>query len=256
MRNPRNVGIDHDDEIRVVEVRRGIVAEMQWMVVGKVDVCGIGMLDHRQRERLGQRDQTRNRCRIAPQHARDDERPLGVRDQPRHRGQRLGRRRRRHHRRLEFLGRVAEFAISLGQHLARQAQIDGAARLRHRDRKRAAHHGFELLEVAQLVVPLDELAHDRALIERLLAPMDQRVAAAGHPRLGQRRAAGAQHQRHVGAKRVHQRAERVGRAGRGMDHRHRRLAGHQVVAVRHADGAALVRDHHRARRSLAVDDAF
>ena len=71
--------------------------------------------------------------------------------------------------------------MCLGQYLTRQAQIDRAARLRHRDRERAAHHGLELREVAQFVVPLDELAHDRALVERLLAPMDQRVAGAGHP---------------------------------------------------------------------------
>ncbi len=138
-------------------------------------------------------------------------------------------------------------SISCGQHLARQAEVDGALRLRLRNRQRPVDDAFEVDAVAQLVVPLDPLAHHAALVARLLRPVDAAVARALEPALGQRRAAGGEQHRHVVAAGVDQAAGRVGGAGDRVHHDDLRLASHHRVAGGHRHRGDLVRDGHRLR---------
>src|SRR5213079_1307351 len=56
--------------------------------------------------------------------------------------------------------RPSALAVTLAEHLARERQVHGALRLGLGDREGAVHDRLELGEVPQLVVPLDELAHD------------------------------------------------------------------------------------------------
>jgi hypothetical protein len=71
-------------------------------------------------------------------------------------------------------------AEALRQHLARQRDVHRALRLALADGERAVEHGLDLLGVAQLVVPLDELAQHAALVEVLLRPVDVVVARRRH----------------------------------------------------------------------------
>ena len=68
----------------------------------------------------------------------------------------------------------------LGEHLARQGEVNRSRRLRGRDGERAIDHRFHLRPVAQLVIPFDELAQHARLVVHLLAPMDIGVARAGN----------------------------------------------------------------------------
>src|SRR5207249_9991379 len=85
------------------------------------------------------------------------------------------------------------------------------------DREGAVHDGLELSEVAQLVVPLDELAHDRPLIEGLLRPVDLALAAPAEAGLGDRVASRREEHRYPAAGGVDDAAERVGRADDHVD---------------------------------------
>ena len=87
----------------------------------------------------------------------------------------------------------------LGQHLAGEGEVDGPRRLAAGDGERPIHNRLELGEVAQLVVPLHELARQPGLIEGLLRPVDLAVAAAEHALLGDGRAPGGEEDRYLGA---------------------------------------------------------
>ena len=143
----------------------------------------------------------------------------------------------------------------ISQHLARQCQIDRAARLAHGDIERAVDDGINRLAFAQLVVPLDEFAHHAALVERLLAPMDRAVARRHVAGLGDWRAPGGQQHRHVVARGIHQAADGVGGADGDMHHDGGRLAGGAVIAVRHRHRDVLVRHRDETREFLVADVA-
>jgi hypothetical protein len=179
-----------------------------------------------------------------------EQRQLGRREPP---GERLEMPRARHRRR-DFGGRqrAPRRTVFAREHLARQREVHGSARRRERDVERASEHLVDGLSGAQLVVPLRVLAHDAGLIEVLLAPVDRRVARRDVAALRDRRAAGHQEQRHVVAVRVHQRADRVAGADRDVNDDRRRLAGGEVVAVRHRDREVLVRNGQELRQRLAA----
>ena len=213
-------------------------------------------LDDGHREALGEAGERRGAARSAAGARRDDQRPLR-RCQYRRcalDGVRVGRRRRRRHlprRRVE-----GEALERRRQRLARQAQIDRAARLGHGDRQRPIDDRLDLLAVAQLVVPLDVLAQHAALVVHLLAPVDRHVAAAGATALGQRRAPRGEEDRHVVARGIEQAHERVRHADVDVHHDRLRAAGEQIVAVRHADRGVLVRyDHGLGHRDAGLGAA-
>ena len=147
------------------------------MVLGEVHV-GVEVVDQGKRPDLREPHHRLDRARVAPERLGDDDRVPRRRQQARGLLDRVGSR-----DDVARPGRargvpVLEAVVTLAQHLARERQVHGALRLGLGDREGAVHDRLELGEVPELVVPLDELAHDRALVERLLRPVDLALAAA------------------------------------------------------------------------------
>ena len=176
--------------------------------------------------------------------AREDERPLGFRQNIRCARDGVRCRARHGSPGAARRGRETEFRDRRAQHLARQRQIDRPARLGGRDLKRAVDHVLELIGIAQLIVPFAGLAHHRGLVEHFLAPMDAGVARAALAIFRQRRAPGGEQHRHLVARGIEQRVDAVRGADADVEHHRRRLAGHEVIAVRHRGGDVLVRHRH------------
>ena len=144
-----------------------------------------------------------------------------------------------------------------GQNLARQGYINGSLRFALGNRERAVDDRLDLLGMAQLVIPLHELAHHAALVEVLLRPVDVVIARGGQgTRLGNRRAAGGEEDRHVLARGVDQAVDRICRADADVDHHCLRLAGDHGIAVRHGHAHVLVRHDHDLRQPPAELLAF
>ena len=137
----------------------------------------------------------------------------------------------------ELLGEKREASISRGS-----VTYTGPCGSLLRDGERAVDHRLDLLGVAQLVVPLHELAQHAALVEVLLRPVDVVVARGRQrARLGDRRAARGEEDRHVLARGVDEAVHRVRRADADVHHHRLRAAGDHGVAVRHRDAHVLVR---------------
>ena len=219
---------------------------MHRMRGGQIDVARL-VLHDRQRELFGERGQLIETFARAASAGGDDQRKLRLGEQAG--GLLDSAARRRRCRRAERAHVVAPLRDRrCGQHLARERQVHGPARLAHRDVEGAVDHRLDRLSTAQLVVPFDEFAHHAALIECLLAPVDRAVARGDVPGLGKRRAAGSEQERNIVARRVHQAVDAVPRAHRHVDHDGRGLAGHAVVAVRHRHRDVLVRHRDDARK--------
>ena len=186
------------------------------------------------------------RHRGGGQRGGDDQRPLGRRDPfgQRRDGFRIGMRRRRLRARLDRRDRLRQ---RRRQRLARQHQIDRAARMRHRDFHAARDHVAGLGGHAQFVVPLHQFAHHAGLVEHFLRPVNRPVARAERSFFGDRRAAGAEDQRHPVARQVGEVVDGVGGADIDVHHHRLRAAGHQIGAVRHGDRQVLVRNQDRLR---------
>ena len=150
---------------------------------------------------------------------------------------------------------VLEALVALGQHLARQGQVDGALRLGLGDREGAVDDGLELDEVPELVVPLDELADHRALVEGLLGPVDLALPASREPRLGDRVAPRGEEHRYPAAGRVDDAAEGVRGADDHVDHDRLWTSRDHGVAVGHPHGRRLMGHRDGAREELAVSAA-
>ncbi len=131
--------------------------------------------------------------------------------------------------------------MRLGQHLARQGEVDGPRGLATGDGQGPVHRRFKLNEVAQLVVPLDELARHPALVEGLLCPVNGPVAAAEQAALGDGRAPRGEEDGHLGPRGVDEAAQRIGGAHDHVDHHRLRLARNHGVAMGHGDRRGLVR---------------
>ncbi len=144
-------------------------------------------------------------------------------------------------------GRRAGEALpeALREDLSRQGDVDRPLRLGLGDRQGSIQDGFHLLGMAQLVVPLYELAQHGALVEVLLCPVNVVVARGGQGAgLGDRGAACREQDRHVLARGVDQPVQGVGGAHADVDHHGLRPAGDHGVAVRHGDAHVFVRHDH------------
>ena len=113
---------------------------------------------------------------------------------------------------------------------------------------RARHHVGDLFRHAQLVIPLDDLAHHAGLIEHLLAPVDLPRARAECAFLGDWRATGREDQRHTIARKVDQVVDRVPGADVDMHHHGLGAAGLRVGTMRHRDREIFVRHQDRPRQ--------
>ena len=191
------------------------------------------MLDDRERKTSSEFTERRDGCWVAPGARGDDQRGL-------RRGEKsggfvdsilvgTGRRGRDAARRTV----VRETRDRCCQHFARQRQIDGALRLGRRHGESAVDYGFELLAVAQLVFPFDDLAQHAGLIEHLLRPVDVNVARTGERALSQWRPAGGKQDRHILAGGVERAAYAIGGADADMHHDRRHAPGNHGVTMRH-----------------------
>ena len=238
-RLPWHVGVDEKQQIGLTHVFGRLRTEIERMIRREIHVAQL--LHHRNREQLGELYQVLHRFGIAAEIFGDDQRTLGG-DQPFRRflqrrliRLRLTRGRQRVGR--QQLSRLDRF----GQPLPRQGHVNRPAWLAHADLVGARHHRGEILIGPHFIVPLDELAHDVALIARLLAPVNVLALAAAQLALSDRRSAGNQEQRHVARCRIDDAAERVSRAGQSMHQNHLRFLRHVVITMRHRNCRLLVR---------------
>ena len=129
MRNPRHVGLDHDHQVGVSQERAGLEAEMHRMTRRQAHrTCA--MRNDRDGAAFGQALESRHS--VGVQGGGDDQRPLGGGDPfgERRDRARIGMGRRRLRARLYRRDRFGEGS---GERLARQHEIDGPTRMRHRD---------------------------------------------------------------------------------------------------------------------------
>ena len=252
-RDPGHVAIDHQDQVRLADQAARLEPHVHLVVGGQRDVARTVGHD-RQRISPGDVGERLRRGRVLTRARGDDHRVLG-RPNPVGgpvdrvwigRGARSGQPARR-----AFIGEIARL---LGQHLARQGEINRPPRLVHRHVDGAVDDGLQLAGVAQLVVPLDHLADHARLVEHLLAPVDVDRPRARRAGLGQRRPAGSEDDRHVLARGVGDAADRVGGPHIDVDHYRLRLAGGEEITMRHGDREVFVRHRHRCRRIRAVGD--
>src|SRR5438093_990968 len=185
----------------------------------------------------------RARRRTAPPRpgsvARDQERALGVREEPSRLGDRpavaddppghaRGRR---------------EVEVALGvQDVDREREEDGPRRMRERGLRRAVHDPREVLEAPRLRGPLHEGLGDR----RQVGPenrLGDREALVVLPR--------GQEERGAGLHRVVQHPHRVAQTRRDVDVRRGEPARRLGVAVRHRDGDRFLERQHVVDRGLA-----
>ncbi len=134
-----------------------------------------------------------------------------------------------------------------GEDFTRQREIDRSGRRGLRDAVRAVDDLLDVHAVAQFVIPLHDFAHHAGLIEHLLRPVNVAVPRAEAALFVERRAARHKDDRHLVARRVHDRAHRVHRTDADVTHHRLRLARHQVEAVGHTHGEVLVRRDERGR---------
>ena len=162
----------------------------------------------------------------------------------------------RRHRPEAFRRIGADLALrpQLGQGLAREGEIDGAARVALHHRVGAAQRLLGDHPGRQIVFPLGVGPHDARLVERLLHEMHVGVARA--QKLAARREgrlAGHQQHRDAGAAEIVQRHRRVGGAGIDMDHHALAAARRDGVARRHVHRGVLVRaEDGRGRRPVGA----
>ena len=254
-RDPGDVAIDDQNQVGLADQPARLEPHMHFVVGGQRDIARpVG--DHRQREALGERGERLRRGRVLAAARGNDQRVLRRPDPIGGPVDRVGVRRGARSGKPARRALIGEIARLLGQHLARQGEIDRPARLVHRHVHRPVDDGLQLAGVAQFVVPLDHLADHARLVEHLLAPVDVDRPRAGRAGLGQRSPAGGEDDRHVLARRVGDAADRVGGPHIDVDHHRLRLAGGEEVAMRHRDCEILVRHRHRRRRAGPLGGGF
>ena len=239
----------------MVQVGSRVIPEMARMVGGQAQVTR-AVLHDRDREAPREIGESFDRRRVVPGAGGDEERVFGHREDA---GRFLDRAlvgARRGGGDAARRAVVGEARQRRRQDFARQRQIDRPAGRGSRDGKRAVDHRFELLAVAQFVVPFDDLAQHAGLIEHFLRPVDVDVAGSRKAALGQRRAAGGEQDRYVVTRRIEGAADAVGSADADMHHDRRHPARHHRVAVRHREGEVLVRREHRLRHRHAGPRGF
>ncbi len=237
--NPRHRRIEHHNDVGARQHRLDVEAEIHRMSGRKIEIVRFA-LHHRQRILLRERGQRLECLRRTAERRSQDQRELRAGDQIGYLFDSVLRRHCRH--RAEPIAAAAALRCRfVGQHFARQRQVNRPARLAHGDVECTIDDGRDRLSGPQFVVPLGEFTHHAALVEGFLTPMDRPVARGLVPGLGNRRAAGSEQYRDIVARRIHDAVDGVAGADRDMDHHGRRLAGDPVVAMRHRHRDVFVR---------------
>ena len=258
LRDPRHVALDDQHDVGFLEQRVRVPAAMHRVLGGEREMAR-PVVHHGDRQHLRELlDRARGLLR-APAARRDEQRVLRRAEELRRLFQRLGIGRGRGGGSDRGSLRKSSRGEVGSQNLPWQRHVYRSLRLALGDGERAVDHRLHLLGVAQLVVPLHELAQHAALVEVLLRPVDvvvarakeRRAARGGSMSFGDRRAPGGEQDRHVLARGVDQPVERVRGADADVHHHRLRPPGHHGVAVRHGDAHVLVRHDHDLRQAPA-----
>lgn len=259
--NPRHVGFQEQQRVRLGEHRVHVVTQVQRMAGREVHVAALG-LGHAYPETFGQVDQQVHGRGVRAARRADDH-GVACRGEPARQladGKDIGMRGRRNGDRLGW----PEAVDLLGQDFPRQHQVDRTPRFGHADADGTIQYLLHVAAVAQLVVPLDQLAHHAALVQHLLRPVDLAVAGTTPAVLEQRRAAGGEQHGNLAARRVHDAANGIGCADAHVQHYCLRLLRNHVVAMGHAYGQILVRAQDGSRKidtrlagaRISLDDGY
>ncbi len=231
-RGPDIVRLEAENNVGLSE-RRPAGALVERMARREVHAAAI--VEHRALQGLGQLHQPRHAGGRARQPVADQHRAFGRDQHFRQFGDRARIRLRRHH--LGELGNAQ--ALRVGDRVLLQLGIEREENRRHRRRGRdlvGAHGRFrEMLERGRLVVPFDELAHERRRIEGRMHPF-----GAGRALVGFQDVADHDVDRHAIAPGIVERHRGVLQADHAVAHHGHRLAFHLGVAVRHGDGDLLM----------------
>jgi hypothetical protein len=114
--------------------------------------------------------------------------------------------------------RVLDRFVALRQDFARQREIDRSLGLGLGERERAVDHRLELGKAPELVIPLDELADHRGLVEGFLCPVDVAVTAPSGAGLRDRVPPGGEQDGHVRARGMDDAPDGIARADDHVDH--------------------------------------
>ena len=113
-------------------------------------------------------------------------------------------------------------------------------------------NGFELLAVAQLVVPFDQFPDHAGLVVHFLRPVDIAVARAEQTRFRDGRAPGREKNGDVFAGRIHGGTDHVGRPDADVHHHGGNFPRNHRVTMRHGDGKVLVSSEDGLRHAHAL----
>ncbi len=249
---PGHQMIDHDDEIGIGQIIAGIGAAAH-RAFGRDRIARQPPGADRRADELGEIAKRIEAARIVADAMGDDHRRLGRENHLRRPLEVL--RVRAVARGREGRRRIVRLGTGRAQGLARQRQINRAARIGHRDAEGAVHEVRGLLRHAQLEIPFDRLAHQGGLVVHVLAPIDRRGAMTEMPDLAHRRAARAEQHRDMiggGIDRAH---HGVGQADIGVHHQRLGAAGREIITMRHRDRGGLVRRDQRLGDRHARDRA-
>ncbi len=131
--------------------------------------------------------------------------------------------------------------------LARQGQIDRAARRCIHDLERAIDNVSDLRGFTQFIVPFHPFAQHAALVKHFLRPLDVATARAGETAFGHGRTPGAEQDRHVVAAGIRDGIDRIRGTDADMNHDCLGAAGGEKIAVRHGDSGIFMRYEDRGR---------
>ena len=213
------------------------------MAEREAHIAPLHRIHDREAEQLAELDQRRHRRRVAPRGRHHDDR-IVRRDQPARDLVGVPGGRRGGARDAEPVGAREAGAVDREQgELLGEAQIDRAAGLAPRHLHRAAGDGAGVVLPGQPMVPLDVVADDPVLVERLLHPeMPALVAPAlERPGIGRRREAGGDDHRQAAPRRGMDGAAVMHRAAIDMGRGHGGPAAHRREAERGVEARMLVR---------------
>jgi hypothetical protein len=241
------VHLQRQHHVRLADHRAAAEGVIERVPGGEVHAPAL--VDHRALQGLGQFDQPPHAGRRARHAVADDDRVLGRGEQLRRLRQRADVAHRRHH--LGDLGNAQ--AAAVGDRVLLQLGVEREQHRAHgrrgRDLVGAYRRLGEMLQRGRLVVPLDEVAHDRGGVDRRVDPFDPGRALVRLDDVADHHV-----HRHPVAPGIVQRHAGVLQADRAVADHGDRLAFDLGVALRHVDGDLLVRAGEDFRLVAAVVD--
>ena len=142
------------------------------------------------------------------------------------------------------------------QNFARQADINRPLGHRGRNRISPVHHIRHLFGEFKFIFPFGGFTDHRGLIAHFLAPANRHGARAKAALFHHRRSARHQHNRHMFGCGIDGPNRTIGKPHIGMRHHRLRLAGRQIIAMRHAHRGIFMRHDQRMRKLDVLGGGF